>query len=153
LLFFGVAIVPQAPPRHRLRLQFTTSKRKSFQNRTGGKVIKTHSLRGGCEDGNDPQSRCDHAILAPGYTKVDFERRLNLDHMPTCHLARAKAALERSPGGSLLLFDVNNNCCVGSTKIGEWGTRQAVRFALLTRGAGPIVRDFPAEQLPITNSY
>ena len=39
---------------------------------------------------------------------VDFERRVDFDRLRRYRLARARAALDKSKCGALLLFDVNN---------------------------------------------
>ncbi len=51
-------------------------------------------------------------------------------------------ALEASPLGALLLFDVNNIRYVTSTAIGEWSRDKMTRYALLARTGGPMVWDF-----------
>ncbi len=50
---------------------------------------------------------------------------------------RAKAALEASDLGALLLFDPNNIRYVTSTHIGEWARDKNARFALLPREGRP----------------
>jgi len=82
------------------------------------------------------------AIPAPGHTEVDFERRVDFDRLRSYRLARARWALDNSPCGALLLFDVNNIRYISATKIGEWERDKLCRFALLTRGNEPIVWDF-----------
>ena len=67
---------------------------------------------------------------------VDFDR-LRKDR-----LARAKAALEASELGALLLFDPNNIRYVTSTHIGEWARDKNARYVLLPRGGDPILWDF-----------
>jgi Xaa-Pro aminopeptidase len=84
----------------------------------------------------------DRAIPQPGHTNTDFETRVDFRRMQRYRLARAKAALDASECGALLLFDVNNIRYVTSTKIGEWERDKLCRFALLMRGAEPLVWDF-----------
>ena len=84
----------------------------------------------------------DRQIPAPGHTNVDFEGRVDFRRLQRYRLARARAALDASECGALLLFDVNNIRYVTSTKIGEWERDKLCRFALLMRGAEPIVWDF-----------
>jgi Xaa-Pro aminopeptidase len=57
-------------------------------------------------------------------------------------LSRARAALEASDLGAMLLFDINNIRYVTATMIGEWARDKVARYALLTRGGEPIVWDF-----------
>ncbi len=89
-----------------------------------------------------PHWNWDRQIPAPGHTNVDFEGRVDFRRLQRYRLARARAALEASECGALLLFDVNNIRYVSSTKIGEWERDKLCRFALLMRGAEPIVWDF-----------
>ena len=89
-----------------------------------------------------PHWNWDRQIPAPGHTNVDFEGRVDFRRLQRYRLARARAALDASQCGALLLFDVNNIRYVSSTKIGEWERDKLCRFALLTRGGEPIVWDF-----------
>jgi Xaa-Pro aminopeptidase len=73
---------------------------------------------------------------------VDWEQRLDFPKLRKERLDRAKAALERSDLGAVLLFDPNNIRYVTSTHIGEWARDKNARFALLMRGAEPILWDF-----------
>ena len=73
---------------------------------------------------------------------VDWEQRVDFDRLRTYRLARAKAALESSDLGALLLFDPNNLRYVTSTAIGTWERDKNIRFALLPRGEDPILWDF-----------
>jgi Xaa-Pro dipeptidase len=81
-------------------------------------------------------------IPAPGPMGVDFEQRVDFDRLRTYRLGRARAALDASDLGALLLFDVNNIRYVSSTMIGEWSRDKMTRYCLLTRGGAPIVWDF-----------
>ena len=90
----------------------------------------------------DPQWQWNRAIPAPGHTNVDFEGRVDFDRLRSYRLARARAALDKSQCGALLLFDVNNIRYATATKIGEWERDKLCRFALLMRGTEPIVWDF-----------
>ena len=89
-----------------------------------------------------PNWHWDRAIPAPGHMAVDFEGRVDFRRLQRYRLARARAALEASECGALLLFDVNNIRYVSSTKIGEWERDKLCRFALLCRGKEPVVWDF-----------
>src|SRR5438552_1064086 len=83
------------------------------------------------------------SIASRGATMaVDWEQRVDFDRLRTHRLARAKAMLEASELGSLLLFDPNNLRYVTSTAIGTWERDKNIRFALLPRGEDPILWDF-----------
>lgn len=79
---------------------------------------------------------------SPGRMAVDFEERVNFDRLREYRLARARAALEASDLGALLVFDINNIRYLTSTMIGEWARDKVARYALLMRGQEPIVWDF-----------
>ena len=80
---------------------------------------------------------------SPGATMaVDWERRVDFDALRSDRLARAKAALEASDLGALLLFDPNNIRYVTSTHIGEWARDKNARYVLLPRGHDPVLWDF-----------
>jgi Xaa-Pro dipeptidase len=81
-------------------------------------------------------------IPAPGPMGVDFEERVDFGRLRTYRLSRARAALDASDLGALLLFDVNNIRYVSSTMIGEWSRDKMTRYCLLTRTGEPIVWDF-----------
>ena len=51
---------------------------------------------------------------------VDFEERVDFRRLRDYRLARARAALDASELGALLLFDINNIRYVSATMIGEW---------------------------------
>ena len=73
---------------------------------------------------------------------VDFEERVDFARLRAYRLARARAALDASELGAVLLFDINNIRYVSATMIGEWARDKVARYALLTRGGEPIVWDF-----------
>jgi Xaa-Pro aminopeptidase len=79
---------------------------------------------------------------SPGRMNVDFEERVDFTRLRAYRLARARAALDASELGALLLFDVNNIRYVTATMIGEWARDKVARYVLLTRGGEPIVWDF-----------
>ncbi len=81
-------------------------------------------------------------IAAPGPMGVDFEERVDFARLRKYRLGRARAALENSELGALLLFDVNNIRYISSTMIGEWSRDKMTRYCLLTRTGEPIVWDF-----------
>ena len=61
---------------------------------------------------------------------VDWEQRVDFARLRRHRLARAKAALQASDLGCLLLFDPNNLRYVTSTAIGTWERDKNIRFAL-----------------------
>ena len=73
---------------------------------------------------------------------VDWERRVDFEKLRVDRRQRAKAALEASDLGALLLFDPNNIRYVTSTHIGEWARDKNARYVLLPRGHDPILWDF-----------
>jgi Xaa-Pro dipeptidase len=82
------------------------------------------------------------SIASPGAMSVDWEERVDMARLRAHRLARARAALDASDAGALLLFDFNNIRYVTSTHIGEWARDKMSRYALLTRGGDPHVWDF-----------
>jgi Xaa-Pro aminopeptidase len=82
-------------------------------------------------------------IASPGATMgVDWEQRIDFAKLRRDRLERAKAALQDSDLGALLLFDPNNIRYVTSTHIGEWARDKNARYALLPRDSDPILWDF-----------
>src|SRR5438874_2652909 len=82
-------------------------------------------------------------VGSPDATRaVDWEQRIDFPRLRRERLDRAKAALEASDLGALLLFDPNNIRYVTSTHIGEWARDKNARFALLPRRGDPILWDF-----------
>jgi Xaa-Pro aminopeptidase len=82
------------------------------------------------------------SIASPGAVLgVDWEERVNFERLRTERLARAKAALEASDLGALLLFDMNNIRYTTATHIGNWARDKLFRCALLMRGHDPILWD------------
>ena len=80
----------------------------------------------------EPQWKWENRLPAWGHTSVDFERRIDHDRLRRYRLSRTRQALQNSPAGTLLLFDVNNIRYVSATKIGEWERDKMCRFCLLT---------------------
>jgi len=81
-------------------------------------------------------------VASPGSMNVDWEERWNVDRLRTYRLSRARAALDASDLGAVLLFDFNNIRYSTSTHIGEWARDKMTRYALLTRGGDPHIWDF-----------
>jgi Xaa-Pro aminopeptidase len=78
----------------------------------------------------------------PGHMGVDFEMRVDFDRLRSYRLDRARAALEESEFGALLLFDFYNIRYVTSTWIGGALGDKMSRYCLLTRDHEPIIWDF-----------
>ncbi len=81
-------------------------------------------------------------VPAPGTMQVDFEERLSVERLRAYRLARARSALDASTLGAVLCFDMNNIRYLTSTNIGEWARDKLMRFAVLARGAEPVLWDF-----------
>src|SRR4051795_1331819 len=74
---------------------------------------------------------------------VDYEERVDFDRLRRHRLSPAKAALQASEGGALLLFDFYNTRYTTQTWIGGALGDKMTRYALLTRGADdPWLWDF-----------
>ena len=82
------------------------------------------------------------AIRTYGPNAVDWEQRVDLARLRGERLARLKAQLEQSELGAVLCFDFANIRYMTATHIGTWAIDKLIRFALLARGAEPIVWDF-----------
>jgi len=88
-------------------------------------------------------TRPTRTVGSPDATRaVDWEQRIDFPRLRKERLDRAKASLEASELGAVLLFDPNNIRYVTSTHIGEWARDKNARFTLLARGADPILWDF-----------
>lgn len=81
-------------------------------------------------------------IGAPGHMGVDFETRVDFVRLREYRLSRARAALEASDLGAILVFDVNNIRYLTGSVIGEWSRDKMTRYALLVRGQEPVLWDF-----------
>ncbi|MGB8179461.1 MAG: Xaa-Pro peptidase family protein [Acidimicrobiales bacterium] len=81
-------------------------------------------------------------LNTPGHGGVDFETRVDFERLRAYRLARARAALEASEFGALLLFDFYNIRYVSQTWIGGALGDKMSRYCLLTRGGEPMVWDF-----------
>jgi Xaa-Pro aminopeptidase len=73
---------------------------------------------------------------------VDWEQRIDFAKLRRDRLERARAHLQSSDLGALLLFDPNNIRYVTSTHIGEWARDKNARYALLPRDGDPLLWDF-----------
>jgi Xaa-Pro aminopeptidase len=83
------------------------------------------------------------SVGSPDATRaVDWEQRIDFPKLRGDRLSRAKAALEASDLGALLLFDPNNIRYVTSTHIGEWARDKSARCVLLPREGDPVLWDF-----------
>ncbi len=78
----------------------------------------------------------------PGHMGVDFETRVDFDRLRSYRLSRARAALDASDFGALLLFDFYNIRYVSGTWVGGALGDKMTRYCLLTRGGEPVVWDF-----------
>jgi Xaa-Pro aminopeptidase len=81
-------------------------------------------------------------LAAPGPMNVDWEERFDFGRLRQYRLGRARAALDASELGALLVFDMNNVRYLTSTHIGEWARDKLITFALLTRDSEPVIWDF-----------
>jgi Xaa-Pro aminopeptidase len=77
-----------------------------------------------------------------GPNAVDWEQRVDLDRLREERLARLRSHLDASSLGALLTFDFANIRYMTSTHIGTWAMDKLIRFALLPRGADPVLWDF-----------
>jgi Xaa-Pro aminopeptidase len=73
---------------------------------------------------------------------VDWEQRVDFARLRAERLQRARAALDESELGAVLLFDQNNIRYVTSTHIGEWARDKSARCVLLPRTGDPVLWDF-----------
>ena len=85
----------------------------------------------------------DRTVASPDATRaVDWEQRIDFPRLREDRLARARAALDRSDLGAVLLFDPNNIRYVTSTHIGEWARDKSARCVVLPREGDPVLWDF-----------
>src|SRR5207248_9965025 len=68
---------------------------------------------------------------------VDWEQRVDFDRLRRHRMEPAKAVIDASDLGALLLLDPNNLRYLTSTAIGTWERNKNIRFALLPRGEDP----------------
>ena len=81
-------------------------------------------------------------LAAPGHMGVDYERRVNFARLREYRNTRARAALDSSECGALLLFDFYNIRYTTHTWIGGALGDKMIRYALLARGREPVLWDF-----------
>jgi Xaa-Pro aminopeptidase len=81
-------------------------------------------------------------LAAPGHMGVDYEERVDFARLREYRLGRARAALEASECGALLLFDFYNIRYTTHTWIGGALGDKMIRYALLTRDRDPVLWDF-----------
>ncbi len=79
---------------------------------------------------------------APGHMGVDYEERVDFTRLRAYRNARARAALDASECGALLLFDFYNIRYTTHTWIGGALGDKMIRYALLARGQDPVLWDF-----------
>ena len=79
---------------------------------------------------------------APGHMGVDYEERVDFARLREYRNARARAALDSSECGALLLFDFYNIRYTTHTWIGGALGDKMIRYALLARGRDPVLWDF-----------
>src|SRR5688500_10709646 len=82
------------------------------------------------------------AIRKYGPNAVDSEEWGDVDRLRTVRVERLRQQLDASGLGSLLTFDCSNIRYMTATHIGIWAMNKLIRFALLPRGAQPVVWDF-----------
>jgi Xaa-Pro aminopeptidase len=81
-------------------------------------------------------------MAAPGHMAVDYEERVDFERLRQYRLARARAALQASECGALLLFDFYNIRYTTQTWIGGALGDKMTRYALLARDGEPMLWDF-----------
>ena len=81
-------------------------------------------------------------LAAPGHMGVDYEERVDFARLRAYRNARARAALDASECGALLLFDFYNIRYTTHTWIGGALGDKMIRYALLARGRDPVLWDF-----------
>jgi Xaa-Pro aminopeptidase len=79
---------------------------------------------------------------APGHMGVDYEERVDFARLRAYRNGRARAALDASECGALLLFDFYNIRYTTHTWIGGALGDKMIRYALLARGRDPVLWDF-----------
>jgi Xaa-Pro dipeptidase len=81
-------------------------------------------------------------IGSPGATMaVDWEQRVDFARLRGDRARKVQEALEKSPLGALILFDMNNVRYTTATHIGNWARDKLFRCVLVMRGQDPILWD------------
>ena len=88
------------------------------------------------------QTAVDRPLAAPGHMGTDYEERVDFARLREYRNTRARAALEASECGALLLFDFYNIRYTTHTWIGGALGDKMIRYALLARGRDPVLWDF-----------
>jgi Xaa-Pro aminopeptidase len=76
-----------------------------------------------------------------GTMAVDFEERVNYERLRQERLAKVKEQLRVHDLGALLCYDFDNVRYITGTHVGEWARNKMTCYAILPRGADPILYD------------
>ena len=79
--------------------------------------------------------------MTVGTMAVDFEERVNYARLRQERLAKAKDQLKAYNLGALVCYDFDNIRYITGTHIGEWARNKMQRYAILPRGAEPLLYD------------
>lgn len=77
-----------------------------------------------------------------GTMATDFEVRVDFERLRRERTAKVEKAMAASDADALLLFDQNNIRYATNTWTGEWARDKLGRYAIVPRGAKPILFDF-----------
>ena len=81
-------------------------------------------------------------VGSPGATTaVDWEQRVDFVRLRSDRARKVQEALDTSPLGALILFDMNNVRYTTATHIGNWARDKLFRCVLVMRGQDPILWD------------
>jgi len=72
---------------------------------------------------------------------VDFEERVNYERLRQERLAKVKEQLQAHNLGALMCYDFDNIRYITGTHVGEWARNKMIRYAILPKGAGPLLYD------------
>jgi len=76
-----------------------------------------------------------------GTMDVDFEERVNYERLRQERLAKVKEQLQAHNLGALMCYDFDNIRYITGTHVGEWARNKMTRYAILPKGAGPLLYD------------
>ena len=76
-----------------------------------------------------------------GTMDVDFEERVNYERLRQERLAKVKEQLQAHNLGALMCYDFDNIRYITGTHVGEWARNKMIRYAILPKGAGPLLYD------------